>query len=110
MSSNTATDEFPLADVSTFVHDSLVPISYPPDSVIFEEGESSDNAYIIDQGNVQISVNDNGAERVVATLGPGELLGEMATLDTNNRSPRPQLFPEPARHPPLRSDAFGTSG
>lgn len=86
MSSNTATDEFPLADVSTFVHDSLMPISYPPDSVIFEEGESSDNAYIIDQGNVQISVNDNGAERVIATLGPGELLGEMAPLDTNNRS------------------------
>lgn len=53
---------------------------------LFEEGDSADDAFIIEQGKVEISF-DRGEERIVlAALGPGELLGEMALVNGEPRS------------------------
>lgn len=48
---------------------------------IFREGESGDAAYIIDSGRVEITRGAAGAGVRLATLGPGELFGEMAIID-----------------------------
>ncbi|MDX1593132.1 MAG: EAL domain-containing protein [Gammaproteobacteria bacterium] len=55
-------------------------------SVLFREGEPGEAAYIIEQGRVEVSLRRNGHDVVVAELGPGDLLGEMALLDAGTRS------------------------
>ena len=54
--------------------------------VVFREGDDGDCAYIIDSGQVQISVERNGEDINVATLGPGEIFGEMAIISPASRS------------------------
>ena len=48
---------------------------------IFAEGDRGDRAYLIQSGNVDIVKN----EMPLATLGPGELFGEMALIDDKPR-------------------------
>src|SRR5256714_3877123 len=55
--------------------------------VIFEQGEHGDALYIVLQGRVRISTDDNfGRERVLAFYGPGEFFGDMAVLTGAPRS------------------------
>ena len=58
----------------------------PQGDVVFREGDDGDCAYIIDSGAVQISVERNGEAICVATLGPGEIFGEMAIISPASRS------------------------
>ncbi len=60
--------------------------TFPVGNVIFEAGESSREMYVIQSGEVQISIWDNGQERLVARLGPTEFFGEMAVLNGEPRS------------------------
>lgn len=48
---------------------------------IFREGDDGDCAYIIETGLVEVSVQKEERKLVIATLGPGDLLGEMAIID-----------------------------
>lgn len=48
--------------------------------VIFRENDYGDCAYMIDVGSVEISVERDGEKVVVAHVGPGEFVGEMAIL------------------------------
>ncbi len=48
---------------------------------IFREGESGECAYIIETGVVEVSVQKDARKLVIATLGEGDLLGEMAIID-----------------------------
>ena len=55
---------------------------YATGKTIFEQGQPGNKMYIIKEGNVDINVGD----QTVLSIGPGELLGEMALIDTSARS------------------------
>ena len=54
--------------------------------IIFREHDASDMAYEIVSGNVEISKMGNDGEIRLATLGQGEMFGEMGVLDQGTRS------------------------
>ncbi|MFD7428338.1 Crp/Fnr family transcriptional regulator [Streptomyces sp. NPDC059814] len=62
--------------------------AYAADAHLLSEGDRSGHVMIILQGWVTVSVaTDRGATRLILGLrGPGELLGEMAALDSHPRS------------------------
>jgi CRP-like cAMP-binding protein len=47
---------------------------------LFEKGDEGDAAFIIIDGAVDVMVDSGGEERSVATLGKGEIFGELAVL------------------------------
>lgn len=49
-------------------------------NVICQEGQQADEAYYVIDGAVEIYKNEGGAPVVVATLGAGDIFGEMALL------------------------------
>jgi hypothetical protein len=51
-----------------------------------EEGERADHVMVILGGRVEIRVDENGSERVVAVRGLGQLVGERAALRVSVRS------------------------
>jgi CRP-like cAMP-binding protein len=55
---------------------------YLSDSIIFTEGTPGDVMYVIIDGEVEILVGNKSLE----TIGPGDLLGEMALIDAHARS------------------------
>ena len=54
--------------------------------VIFEEGSVGKRMYVVVSGSVRIEKKTGGEAAVVATLGKGELFGEMALVDSLPRS------------------------
>ena len=63
------------------------PRRYHRGEVIFHQDDPGDRMHIIVQGRVRISLgSDDGREKDVALLQPGECFGEMAILDGSNRS------------------------
>ncbi|NQV47061.1 MAG: cyclic nucleotide-binding domain-containing protein [Rhodospirillaceae bacterium] len=54
---------------------------FQPGDKIFKEGEEGNLAYLIQEGEVQIVKNGT----VLATVGKGGIIGEMALLDSNIR-------------------------
>jgi CRP-like cAMP-binding protein len=59
--------------------------TFPTGTVLFQEGESGEEMYVIQAGRVQLTRQVRGSEVHLATLPPGEFFGEMAIL---NRRPR----------------------
>ncbi len=60
---------------------------FPPNAVIFSEGEPGDNLYIVVDGSVRISRMVPGmGEECLSVLGRGEVFGEMALIDEQPRS------------------------
>jgi CRP/FNR family cyclic AMP-dependent transcriptional regulator len=60
--------------------------TYPPNSIIINEGEKSDTFFIILSGRVKVFGSDAAGNQVVyATHGTGEYVGEM-TLDGGTRT------------------------
>ena len=56
--------------------------TYPLGTVIFEEGERGDTAYLIVDGKVDIRIGTRGPQpRTLATCGKGEVIGELALFD-----------------------------
>ena len=53
----------------------------PAGTTLIFEGEQADKAYVIERGELQIFKTDaNGSAVAIATLGPGEWVGEMSLL------------------------------
>jgi len=60
--------------------------AYAPGDVLFREGEAGEVMFVIQSGAVRISKNIGGMDKILAVLGPGEFLGEMAILNGRPRS------------------------
>jgi CRP-like cAMP-binding protein len=54
--------------------------------IVFKEGEPGKEAYLIRAGYVSIHKMDGDRDIELATRGPGEIIGEMALLDHQDRS------------------------
>lgn len=54
--------------------------------VVFAEGAEGDTAFIIERGQVEVTVERNGQTVRVAVLGPGEIFGEMSLIDDRPRT------------------------
>ncbi|MDC0742193.1 Crp/Fnr family transcriptional regulator [Polyangium mundeleinium] len=54
--------------------------------ILCREGDPGDVMYVIQSGSVRITKMIAGEERVIAMLGPGEFLGELAILNGKPRS------------------------
>jgi CRP/FNR family transcriptional regulator, cyclic AMP receptor protein len=50
--------------------------------VVFREGDAGDAMYVVLEGTVEVKANGEHVE----TLGPGEVLGEMALIDQGPRA------------------------
>lgn len=59
---------------------------FQPGQVVFREGESSQEAYRILRGRVEISILADGKPVILAQLGVGDIFGEMAMVDERPRS------------------------
>lgn len=56
------------------------------DQIIFNEGDAGDCAYIIEKGRVLVFLSKEQDEIPLNILGEGEIFGEMALIDNDNRS------------------------
>ncbi len=59
---------------------------YPAGEVLFREGDSGEVMFVIQSGAVRITKEIGGEGKVLAVLGPGEFLGEMAILNGKPRT------------------------
>ncbi|MEL6572959.1 MAG: Crp/Fnr family transcriptional regulator [Pseudomonadota bacterium] len=60
---------------------------FPNGSTIFQEGEPGSTVILIETGRAEISITSlSGRKSVLAHMGPGEVLGEIAALDGGPRS------------------------
>jgi len=90
-------------------------ISKYPGTHLFKEGAAADAAYLVESGDVEIYRGQGGTRRVVARVGPGSVLGDIAMFgDTPYissakavgpvrafRFQRDLLLPELHRHPAI---------
>ncbi len=61
--------------------------SFPKGARVFHEGDQSDACYVIRSGEVRVTrEHSDGRAIALATLGPGEIVGELAMLDGEVRS------------------------
>jgi CRP/FNR family transcriptional regulator, cyclic AMP receptor protein len=54
--------------------------------VIFEEGSTGHELFVVLDGEVEIAKLNGAAKTVIVTLGKGEFFGEMAVIDGSSRS------------------------
>lgn len=65
----------------------MAPVSYPAGSIIIQEGETGDSGYLLVSGEAEVVTCDLiGQETVLAVLGPGQLVGEIALLQDTPRT------------------------
>jgi len=69
---------------------------FPKGTVLFREGESGKEMYVIQTGMIAISKQVRDVEKTLATLGPGEFFGEMAIISNKPRTATATVA-EPAR-------------
>ena len=61
--------------------------TFPKNTILFSEGDRTDSLYVICDGRVKVTINDDeGKEIILSILGKGEYFGEMALLDDEPRS------------------------
>lgn len=63
-------------------------VSLAKGETVFEEGDDADALYVVDSGSLRIlkTVEESGTRRTIATLEPGDVLGEMALLVEGERT------------------------
>jgi CRP/FNR family transcriptional regulator, cyclic AMP receptor protein len=69
------------------IADVAIPRSYPKGVRVFHEGDRSDACYIVRAGDLRVTrEHPDGRAIALATLGPGDIFGELAMLDGEARS------------------------
>ncbi len=64
-----------------------VPRSFPSGVRVFHEGDHSDACYLVRTGDLRVTrEHSDGRAIALATLGPGDIFGELAMLDGQARS------------------------
>jgi CRP-like cAMP-binding protein len=59
---------------------------YASGDVIFEEGSTGRELFVVLDGKVEIAKTDGASRTVIVSLGKGEFFGEMAVIDGSARS------------------------
>ncbi len=60
---------------------------FSPGDIIITQGDEGDCAYLIEEGQVEIAIDQpDGSRQTIATRGPGTIIGEMAIIDNHRRS------------------------
>ena len=63
------------------------PTTLAADQVLFIAGDPGDGCYRVEQGLLKVSmIAPSGAERILAIVGPGGIVGELSTIDGLPRS------------------------
>ena len=63
------------------------PVKLSADEVLFLSGDPGDGCYRLEEGLLKVSMDSpTGAERILAILGPGAIVGDMAMIDGRTRS------------------------
>jgi CRP-like cAMP-binding protein len=63
------------------------PVKLAADEVLFLAGDPGDGCYRLEQGLLKVSmIAASGAERILAIVGPGNIVGELSTIDGLTRS------------------------
>ena len=61
-------------------------LSFSPGERLFERGDPGDAAFVVIEGAVDVVLGTPGQETIVATLGKGEIFGEIAALCDQTRT------------------------
>lgn len=71
--------------------------SFSKKSIIFHEGDSGDTLYILKTGRVKISkITEDGREKTLTIMQPGNFFGEMAIFDNLPRSATAEVIDDGA--------------
>jgi CRP-like cAMP-binding protein len=72
---------------SRLLDDAIQPV-FNPDDVIVKQGEHDQSVYLVIFGRVRViyASTDAASEVAIAELGPGEVFGELAVLESQPRS------------------------
>ena len=62
-----------------------VVVDLRPGGRLFEQGDTGDTAYLVLDGVISVEVANDAKRAVVATVGPGELVGEIAAFSSRKR-------------------------
>ena len=69
------------------IGDVAIPRTFPKGVRVFHEGDHSDACYIVRSGDLRVTrEHSDGRAIALATLGPGDIFGELAMLDGGSRS------------------------
>ncbi len=58
---------------------------FEPGEIVFRQGDLGDTLYILLRGEAEVVREDDGIEKIIAHLQPGEFFGEMALLNQKTR-------------------------
>ena len=83
-------------------------VEFDAGQTIFEEGEEGNGLYVVAEGTVKVSrKSDNGGDVEIATVGPGDVVGEMSLVTDNPRSATVRTE-SPVRAWKITKEAFHT--
>jgi CRP/FNR family transcriptional regulator len=69
------------------IADVAIPRSFPRGVRVFHEGDHSDACYVVRSGDLRVTrEHSDGRAIALATLGPGDIFGELAMIDGGTRS------------------------
>jgi CRP/FNR family transcriptional regulator, cyclic AMP receptor protein len=74
-------------DLANVLFDGARSVSLAADQTLFLAGDAGNGCYRVEQGLLKVSmVSRSGTERILAILGPGAIVGELAIIDGRPRS------------------------